>query len=309
MHLAILGATSHIAKDLVQSFAAKTNHKLVLFARRTDDVAQWLNRLGLADRYEVADFAAFGPDKHFDAVLNFVGVGDPAKAAAIGASIFDVTLKYDELALDYLRQYPDCRYIFLSSGAAYGNSFEAPVDIDTKASIAINNLQPQDWYAVAKLHAECRHRALTYLPIIDIRVFNYFSHTQDIDARFFITDVLRAIRDKTVLLTSISLMVRDYLHPSDFCQIVTLLLSATPMNLAVDCYSQAPIEKQTLLRAMQEQFGLRYEFVRAPVGLNATGSKPCYYTLNHGLAEFGYKPRLNSLEGILQESKKILPIT
>ena len=45
----------------------------------------------------------------------------------MGASIFDVTLKYDEMALDYVRQHPDCRYIFLSSGAAYDSKEEHSV--------------------------------------------------------------------------------------------------------------------------------------------------------------------------------------
>ena len=303
MRIAILGATSQIAKDLILSFAAKNQHEMVLYARRPDAVVQWMKREKFTQNYAVASFAAFGPNEYFDAILNFVGVGDPAQAAAMGASIFDVTLKYDELALDYLHQHPDCRYIFLSSGAAYGNSFEAPVDENTKASIAINSLQPQEWYAVAKLHTECRHRALAHLPIIDIRVFNYFSHTQDIDARFLITDALPAIRDIIVLQTSAFPMVRDYLHPSDFYQMVTLLLSAAPVNLALDCYSQAPIDKQTLLRALQENFGLQYEIVQIPVGLNATGRKPCYYTLNRGLENFGYEPQFSSLAGILHESK------
>ncbi len=131
MRLAILGATSQIAKDLVQSFAAESSHELVLYARRPVVVAQWLTLVGLAGRYAVADFDAFSADEHFDAILNFVGVGDPAQAAAMGATIFDVTLKYDELAMGYVRQHPHCRYIFLSSGAAYGSNFDAPVDANT----------------------------------------------------------------------------------------------------------------------------------------------------------------------------------
>ena len=106
MRIAILGATSQIAKDLVQSFTSNTNHELALFARRPKVVAQWLAGVGLPDRYAVADFTAFSEDKHFDVILNFVGVGDPAQAAAMGASIFDVTLEFDELALDYIRQHP-----------------------------------------------------------------------------------------------------------------------------------------------------------------------------------------------------------
>ena len=144
----------------------------------------------------------------------------------MGASIFDVTLKYDQMALDYVRQHPDCRYIFLSSGAVYGSSFDKPVNEKTKATIAINNLQPQDWYALAKLQAECRHRSLPHLRIVDIRVFNYFSHTQDMEARFLITDILRAIRDKTVLQTSFDNIVRDFVHPTDLHQLIECIVSS-----------------------------------------------------------------------------------
>lgn len=306
MRIAIFGATSQIAKDLVLSFSVKSSHELVLYARRPEVVAQWLVSVALVGRYAVADFAAFSADEHFDAILNFVGVGNPAQAAAMGASIFDVTLKYDEMALDYMRQHPDCRYIFLSSGAAYGASFDEPVNENTHASIAINNLQSNDWYAVAKLHAECRHRSLAPLPIVDIRVFNYFSSTQDMDARFLITDILRGIRDKAVLKTSSDYIVRDFLHPSDFYGLVDAILCASAANAVVDCYSLAPIDKPTLLAGMQEQFGLRYEITQARVSVNATGNKPHYYSLNTRAADFGYQPTLTSLEGIVKEMQMIL---
>lgn len=305
MRIAILGATSQIAKDLVLSFSAQSDHALTLFARRPQAVEQWLQDQGLIGRYAVADFATFGVDEHFDAVLNFVGVGNPAQAAAMGASIFEVTLQYDGMALDYVRRHPDCRYIFLSSGAAYGASFDAPVDENTQAVIPINKLQPQDWYGVAKLHAECRHRALAPLPIVDIRVFNYFSHTQDMDARFLITDILCAIRDKTVLQTSSDYIVRDFVHPSDFYRLVSAILAAPVSNVALDCYSRAPIDKPTLLAAMREKFGLQYEITHTEAGVNATGAKPHYYSRNSRAAGFGYRAGLTSLQGIMQESAVI----
>ena len=308
MRIAILGATSQIAKDLVLSFAAQSNHELLLYARRPEIVSQWLTSSDLAGQYAVSDFTAFSADEHYDAILNFVGVGNPAQAAAMGASIFDVTLKYDEMALDYVRQYPNCRYIFLSSGAAYGSSFDEPVDVNTKAVIAINNLQSQDWYAVAKLHAECRHRSLPHLPIVDIRVFNYFSRTQDISARFLITDILRAIRDNTILKTSPDYIVRDFLHPSDFYKLVDTLLFSPAINVAVDCYSRAPIDKPSLLATMQEKFGLQYKVVQAAAVVNATGGKPHYYSLNTRAEGFGYLPALTSLQGVLEESVHVLTL-
>lgn len=300
MKIAILGATSQIAKDLIVSFSAEETKGLHLFARRPDDVKKWLNDVGLSERYLVDEFGGFGTQE-FDAIINFVGVGNPAQAAAMGSSIFDVTLQYDELALNYVRQHPACRYIFLSSGATYGSSFDAPVDARTKATIAINNLQPQDWYGVAKLHAECRHRSLAHLPIVDIRVFNYFSHTQDIEARFLITDIVRAIRDNTVLKTSADYIVRDFIGPDDFHQLVNAILTSPATNDVVDSYSKAPIDKPTLLAAMQLQFGLQYELVQATTGVNATGNKPHYYSLNRHAENFGYVPALNSIQGLVVE--------
>lgn len=301
MRIAILGATSQIAKDLIQSFAKSNEHEFALFARRAEAVVAWLDTVGIEKEWEVADYAKFTVAQQFDVVMNFVGVGNPAQAATMGASIFDITLQYDELALAYVKEHPNCRYIFLSSGAAYGSTFDEPAAENTIARIPINNLQPQDWYGVAKLHAECRHRALAHLPIIDIRVFNYFSHTQDIEARFLITDILRAIRDKTVLKTSSDYIVRDFIHPTDFYSLVNAMLSASPANIAVDAYSKAPVDKLTLLAAMQEKFGLKYEMVSSGAGVNATGYKPHYYSHNTKAAEFGYIPKLTSLEGVLLE--------
>lgn len=101
-------------------------------------------------------------------------------------------------------------------------------------------------------------------------------------------------------------IVRDFLHPFDFYQLVSALLAAPPANAAVDCYSRAPIDKPTLLAAMQEKFGLQYEITEASASVNATGSKPHYYSLNTRAAGFGYQPALTSLEGILKEAKAII---
>jgi hypothetical protein len=144
------------------------------------------------------------------------------------------------------------------------------------------------------------------LPIIDIQVFNGFSRTQDIPARFLITDILRAIRDNTVLKTSTDYIVRDLIHPSDFYNLIAALLASPATNIAVDCYSKAPIDKPTLLTALQEKYGLQYEMIAATSGVNATGSKPYYYSLHKEAANFGYQPTMNSLEGLITEMNAIL---
>jgi nucleoside-diphosphate-sugar epimerase len=277
----------------------------MLFARRPEAVMQWLVSVGLSGRYAVADFDAFGMNDKFDAIVNFVGVGNPAQAVAMGAEIFDITLKYDGLALGYIQQHSDCRYLFLSSGAAYGSAFDAPVDKNTHATVAINHLQPQDWYGVAKLHAECRHRSLPHLPIIDVRVFNYFSRSQNMTARFFITDLVRSIQSKETLITTSDNIVRDYLHPADFHQLISVLLCAPIANIAIDCYSKSPITKMALLELSKNCFGLDFEINNTNI-VNATGLKLNYYSCNHLADDFGYSPSRSSAEGIEEEILAIL---
>jgi len=305
MKIAILGATSQIAKDLITSFSAESDKQLHLFARCPDNVTSWLGSAGLAGRYHANEFSEFAK-LEFDAVINFIGVGNPAQAVAMGNTIFDVTLRFDEMVVEYLKLHPLCRYIFLSSGAAYGASFDEPANQNTKATVAINNLSPHEWYGVAKLHAECRHRALPEFTIFDVRVFNYFSRTQDISARFLITDILRAISSHTVLPTSPDYIVRDFLHPSDFHNMINSLLKTAPANAAVDCYSKAPVDKPTLLATMQNEFGLQFEFAKTGSSINATGGKSHYYSLNRRAADFGYQPTLTSLEGIMKEAQAML---
>ena len=307
MNIAILGATSQIARDLIVSLSAEPKKHLHLFARRPDEVTKWLVFNGLSERYAVDEFSEFA-NNEFDAVINFVGVGNPAQAVAMGNTIFDITLYFDEMVLDYLKAHPACRYLFLSSGAVYGSSFAEPARRDTPATIAINSLASHEWYGVAKLYAECRHRSLPELAIFDIRVFNYFSRTQDIAARFLITDILRSIRDKVVLKTSPDYIVRDFLHPSDFYNLVSALLSGPAANAAVDCYSMAPTDKPTLLATMEDKFGLCYEVTEAGASVNATGGKPHYYSLNTRAADFGYQPKLTSIEGVLLEMDAMLKI-
>lgn len=304
--IAILGASSQIAKDLILSLAGAGRSELLLYVRDAHAAQQWQQARGL--RFPVMSYANYGHEPH-DAVLNFVGVGDPLRAARMGGAIFGVTQQYDDLALEQLRLHPQRRYIFLSSGAAYGSTFLQPAAADTRASIPLNAVTPQDYYAVAKLHAECKHRSTPELAITDLRVFNYFSRTQDLDARFFITDILRAIRDDQVLRTSAADMVRDYLHPADFHQLVRRVLDAPAANRALDCYSAGAVDKRELLAQMRARFGLRYEVAaaeQAPAVVNATGAKPNYYSLNRQAAELGYQPAYSSIDGIRTESAIIL---
>lgn len=300
--IAILGATSQIAKDFILEATKSIQPHFRLYARSPDKVMDFQQKEGL--QYPVFLLDDFG-DETYSAVINFIGVGDPARAKSMGADIFDITLKIDQKVLAYLAKKPETTYIFMSSGAVYGTDYLNPVNENTVASVPINHLQPQNYYSIAKLYAEARHRALPQYNIFDIRIFNYISRTLDLNARFLMTDMINAILNQTTFETDKQEILRDFLHPADFCHLVNTCLTS-PKNMPLDAYSKAPISKLALLDAFSKHFGLTYRFVDNVDAVNATGRKPFYYSENRDASRMGYSPQYDSLEGIIKEVSIIL---
>ena len=303
--IAILGATSQIAKDFISYAMRKTQHSLVLFSRRPHQIQDWLREEhGPSDSVSLPYEAFLGGE--FDAIINFIGSGDPARIAGMGGSIIEITYEFDNLALAYVHKHPQVRYIYISSGAAYGSTFLEAAQRETRAEFPINDLSASDFYSIAKMHAECRHRAMSGASIIDIRIFNYFSRTSDLAARFFVTDVVRAIHRNEILQVGETSMSRDFLVPPDFAHLINCVLDAAPVNFPIDAYSRAPVEKFELLDRMQDEFGLRYETVPTPAIILATGAKPQYYSANRRAAELGFTPAHSSIDGVVLEARAML---
>jgi len=310
MNVAILGATSEIAKDLLREwFSHSRDISLDLFARNFGKVNDFLSENFIetnANVFSVDEFSVTNKNTIYDAIINFIGVGDPSKAQAMASSIQDVTFYYDDLVIQYLKDNPGCKYIFLSSGAAYGSDYSEPASLDKKSCFDINHIHQSEKYGLAKFITEMKHRELQQYKIYDVRVFNYFSRNQNMDARFFITDLFRSIREDVVCEVSPEPMVRDYLHPKDFCQIIDCLLDSDSINMAFDCYSLSPVDKVSLLNTLQEQFGLHWKFRDDTQIIRATGNKCNYYSENHALANIGYVPVHASLSGIIEEFDALL---
>ena len=301
MRIAILGANSQIAKDLLLSFSKKKKYEFSLFVRKAELLKKWINNKNLNKNYQVQEYSNFNNNQKYDLIINFVGVGDPVKAQNMGSDIFKITEQYDDMALDYVKCNKETKYFFLSSGAVYGGDYEKPVNEKTVAMIDINNLGPTNWYTIAKLYAEAKHRSLSDLPIVDIRVFNYFSHRQNMDTRFLITDIARAIKNKEVFKTSPNNIVRDFITPPDFYNLIRTIIDFKPINIALDCYTKSPVSKFDLLNGLKSEIGLDYEVENGIDIVNATSIKSNYYSLNKAAKSINYNPENTSLEGIIQE--------
>jgi len=301
MRIAILGATSQIAQDLLLSFSRHKSYEFSLYGRNVELLEEWINIVNLDKKYQIQEYSNFNNNQKYDLIINFVGIGDPAKVQEMGNNIFKITEQYDEMVLEYLKCNKETKYIFLSSGAVYGGDYEKPVNENTVAMIDINNLGPTNWYTIAKLYAEAKHRSLSDLPIVDVRVFNYFSHTQDMSASFLITDIIHAIKNKEVFKTSSENIARDFITPPDFYNLIRTIIDFKPINIALDCYTKSPVLKFDLLSEFGSKFGLKYEVDKDIDIVNATGAKLNYYSVNKVAKSMGYSPKNTSLEGIIQE--------
>lgn len=302
MKIAILGATSQIARDLMLSFSDE--HKLELFSREPAGMERWMVENGLAN-FSSKTYFDFPAVRNLDAIINFVGVGNPERLQKMGRNIFHVTESFDRMAMEHLEDNRDCIYIFMSSGAAFGDNFVIPADINKVAAYPLNDIQPRHYYGLSKFMAEVRHR-MSDRNIIDLRVFNYFSYTCNLKYKYMINDMINCIKDGSVFKVDRTPIMRDYIGPLDFYQMINILISQTKINTAVDCYSRQPVSKDTLLTKMAERYGLQYETQAAPVGLAATGVKENYYSNNTGAYALGYRPTLTSLETIFIGADRIL---
>lgn len=304
--IAILGATGHIAKALAEQLLRGGRHPLLLFAREPARAAAFLASIGFPGAAPCLPFDDF-PGCACDAVLNGVGIGDPGALRAAGDDLFRVTAAFDTLAIDYLRARPATRYINLGSGAAYGGPFDRPADEATSAVFPANAMGFSDGYGIAKLHAEARHRALAPLPVVDLRIFGFFSRHISLSSRFLMSEAVSSILSGSVLETGPDDVVRDYVHPADLCALVEACLDAGPFNDVLDVRSAAPARKTEILDLLAARFGLRHRVAGTTAPASVTGSKPAYYsTSGRAAARLGISPRRTSIECIAEETAAIL---
>ncbi len=300
--IAILGGTSHVGKGLVSRFLADKDVSLSWFGRSGERMKNFLNANNLSGNIMLREGYDDFPDGAYDVIINCVGAGTPEVLKDHYSLWFTVLEQFDNLVLDYLREVNDrALYVAFSSGALYGRNLQSVIDENSCYTINPNKINVPDYYAIAKLYAEAKHRSLPCLNIVDLRIFAYFSRFTDPDSGYLMTDVLKALLENTPLNTRKNDLVRDYIAPDDLYRMILLCMNQGSINMALDAYSAAPVAKMEMLKTFSERFNLKVNFVDdiTSVSLNATGR---IYCSDCRFAEkIGYRPKYTSLEGLVDE--------
>lgn len=306
--IAIMGATSHIAKGLIYHYAGIGEVFLFLFARNAKPVYRFLKEIGVNESRYLTIYEGYQRFfKHsYDAIINCVGLGTVSEEEHIYTSFFMVTEEFDNLVISYLIKYPRTCYINFSSGAIYGNHYLEPARQNTLTKVYVNSISRDNFFTIAKLNSEAKHRAFENLNIIDIRIFSYFSRFVDIRGKYFLTELLYALMHNEVFYTSDVDIVRDYIHPEDIFALVNQYISLRTINTSIDAYSLKPVTKIEILDYFVSEYNLKYRIKKSLMHHNVTGQKSIYYSIYQKAGELGYQPRFSSLETISQEVAWIL---
>ena len=282
--VAILGATSHIAKGLIFNYVQRPDRQLYLFARSVDRVSAFLKEISAPFGVFVAGIDQFGQNQ-YDVVINCIGFGNPAMLVKQPTAISSLTKQYDELIISYLERTPGALYINFSSGAVY---------------------EPFESYGIAKLHSEIRHRELANQNIVDLRVFGYFSRFIDLAAKYLLSEIIACLLKGEEFLTDQIDVSRDYAHPEDLCALIDKCIERQVLNEAIDVYSLKPVKKSEILDYFKEYYGLKVRQQERLSIVAPTGRKENYYSINKKAGELlGYLPMYSSLDCIKKETKQI----
>jgi nucleoside-diphosphate-sugar epimerase len=305
-NISILGATGHIGKNLSIYFGKDKNFELFLFARDEKKLEKILTQYESKNNFSIRKYDEFN-DSRYDAVINCVGLSNPADiAVAEEEESLETTETFDVLTLEYLKNFPKTKLINFSSGAVYGGQFSSPIKYTTLIDKNFNYMNIKSNYALATIRSEIKHRTLKNLNIIDLRLFSFFSRFINLDAKFLICEMISSIMQNKKFLTDETDIYRDYIHPKDLFSYVKKCICKDSLNDVFDLRSKKPIGKFELLNFLKEKYGLQYEIDSGVKLSNSTGFKRNYYSESRKVESLGHKPEYSSMDTILDELSFII---
>ena len=304
-NISILGATGHIGKNLSIYFGKDKNFELFLFARDEKKLEKILTQYESKNNFSIRKYDEFN-DSRYDAVINCVGLSNPADIAVAEEESLETTETFDVLTLEYLKNFPKTKLINFSSGAVYGGQFSSPIKYTTLIDKNFNYMNIKSNYALATIRSEIKHRTLKNLNIIDLRLFSFFSRFINLDAKFLMCEVISSIMQNKKFLTDETDIYRDYIHPKDLFLYVKKCMAKDSLNDVFDICSKKPIGKFELLNFLKEKYGLQYEIEPGVKSFNPTGFKRNYYSESRKAESLGYKPEYSSIGTISDEISFII---
>jgi len=306
MRIAILGAGSHIAKNIIYHHSIFGDRcSFDLFTREPDRCEEFMARSvrkGFNDiQYRITNSYANLNGQNYDAIINCVGVGRIRGNYFNYSQYFEVYEYYDNFVIEYLKKNRKCKYISLSSGSVYGCSFDDPVIDNANCTLSVNYLDRTKYFSVAKIYSEAKHRSYEHLQIVDLRVFGFFSRFYNPSDGYLVNQLAEAARNNHKFVTDKYDIYRDYVDPIDLVDVIYKILDRSDhINMSIDICSSEAVSKMRLVQYFVDKYGVDVEYLNQCRERSSTGDKQHYYSVRPR-PFFLHKPSISSLEVVERE--------
>lgn len=300
MRVAILGASGHLSQCAFWVFFQNPNNEIFLFSRSPEKLHQIKQYQEISTKQVYfKEYTQFNTSD-YDVIFNGVGVWDTPGSDP--RNIFAATEHYDDLIIQYQKKHPGSISIHISSGAAYATDYMNPIHYGSKTLLDINHISTGDYYSIAKINSEAKHRAFDGLNIVDIRLFGFFSRFMSLEYHYFLSAIIKAIRNKVEFTTVRENFWRDYIHMDDFLSLLHGIAFAPKINMSIDVRSSMPVSKNELLQWFMENYDLKV-CNDDTIAVSMTGIKYQYFS---EIENAIYTPQYSSKQTIENEIKYFL---
>lgn len=300
--VAVLGSTGYIGRSLLREFfLEKEDYELFLFHRSKRNLDSCIVAMEKKAKYTVSPLRNFKQGE-YDIIINCTGVSSNPDTQKNPYELFKVAEEVDSLIINNLFRYPKTLYINISSGVVYGDNFKTSVTEETTTTLPSGFLKIGEPYAITKINAEAKHRTLSTFNIVDIRVFGFFGSLVNTNSPFLMSEIVKAILEKSVFVTNKDNIIRDYVNAKDIVALIKLIANKKKINDYFDIYSKKPISKFDLIDALSKKYSMNYSVSQTPPNTQKIITKNSYFSRSKKATKIlGYKPAQTSLEAITTE--------
>lgn len=164
-----------------------------------------------------------------DYLIHAAAPANPAAYHAEQDRVMAEVNRSTQATLEYARRAGVKSYLFISSGAVYGDQPAEMSAISESYQGRPDNLDPRSRYGEAKRYSELLCN-LSGLPVVIARLFSFLGPYLDLDADFAVADFIRqAVKDRVIRVRSDGSALRTYCYEADLAiALWKLLLTGKP---------------------------------------------------------------------------------
>ena len=118
--------------------------------------------------------------------------------------------------------------------------------------------------------------------------------------------IIKATKNKSTFVTDKEDIIRDYVNPADFGNLINNCITYKKLNDVFDVFSKEHVSKFQILQEFSNKFDLKFKLIEQLESISSTGLKKNYYSLSRKAEKIGYYPQFSSFETILNESTLLL---